>query len=161
MIAAVTTRRRETPLEPVLAGRLCAPADGGRAVAPAIDLNDSSLIYPLCCLIVAHSVWSLWSWARITHSWFDCYSLFLIAATLFNAGQACLEVFGLNQGDMLDGQFSHATLVRTLFLVLLGLAAMHLGRSSRPFARRKPRSQRAPMKPRRGPACGPWAGSCC
>jgi oligosaccharide repeat unit polymerase len=127
MIAAVTTRHRETPLEPVLQAAFVVLLTVAALIAPAIDLNDASLIYPLCCLILAHGVWSIWSWARVAHSWFDCYSLFLIAATLFNAGQACLEVFGLNQGDMLDGQFSHATLVRTLFLVLLGLAAMHLG----------------------------------
>ncbi len=51
----------------------------------------------------------------------------MIAATLFNAGQALLEVFGLNPGGLLGRQFSSTILVQTLFLVLLGLAAMHLG----------------------------------
>jgi oligosaccharide repeat unit polymerase len=81
----------------------------------------------LCCLILLHSVWSLWSWAQVTRTWFDSYSLFLIAATLFNAGQAILEVFGLNPEGLLGRQFPPTTLVHTLFLVLIGLAAMHLG----------------------------------
>src|SRR5580700_5302029 len=127
MIAAVTTQRREPSAVPLLQAVFVGLLVLGGVIVPSLDLEAASLVYPLCCLILAHGVWSVLSWARITRSWFDCYNLFLIAATLFNAGQACLEVFGLNQGDMLDGQFSAATLVRTLFLVLLGLAAMHLG----------------------------------
>jgi len=127
MIAAVTTERREVPKAPLLQAAFVGLLITAGFVVPALDLEDASLIYPLCCLILAHGVWSVWSWARVARSWFDCYSLFLVAATLFNGGQALLEVFGLNEGGMLDGQFSPTTLVRTLFAVLLALASMHLG----------------------------------
>jgi oligosaccharide repeat unit polymerase len=127
MIAAVTTQRREPSAVPLLQAVFVGLLVLGGLVVPSLDLDAASLVYPLCCLILAHGVWSVLSWARITRSWFDCYNLFLIAATLFNAGQACLEVFGLNQESMLGGQFSPVTLDRTLYVVLLGLAAMHLG----------------------------------
>src|ERR1700733_1702909 len=127
MIAAVTTRRRDVPKAPLLQAAFVVSLLTGGLFVPLTDLGDESLIYPLCCLILAHGVWSLWSWVRVTRSWFDFYSLFLIAATLFNAGQALLEVFDLNPGGLLGRQFSSAILVQTLFLVLLGLAAMHLG----------------------------------
>ncbi|HEV8001552.1 MAG TPA: O-antigen polysaccharide polymerase Wzy [Planctomycetaceae bacterium] len=127
MIAAVTTRRRDVPKAPLLQAAFVVLLLAGGLFVPLTDLGDDSLIYPLCCLILAHGVWSVWSWARVTRNWFDCYSLFLIAATLFNAGQALLEVFGLNPEGLLGRQFSSTILAQTLFLVLLGLAAMHLG----------------------------------
>ncbi len=127
MIAAVTTQRREPSAIPLLQAVFVGLLMLGGLIVPSLDVDAAELVYPLCCLILANGVWSVLSWARITKSWFDCYNLFLIAATLFNGGQACLEVFGLNMGGMLDGQFSPVTLARTLYVVLLGLSAMHLG----------------------------------
>ncbi len=100
-----------------------------------------SLIYPTCVGIVLLSIWSLWSWRALTNSLSNPYVLFLLAGMLFNAGQAFLEVFGLNEGGILKNTFSSQTLLDTLFLVLLGLGTLHLGAligvvSSRPPVKR-------------------------
>ena len=53
------------------------------------------LCHDLSWALLALFAWSLWSWWYVTGSWFDPYSLFLCAASVFNAGQAFLDVFGL------------------------------------------------------------------
>jgi hypothetical protein len=53
--------------------------------------------------------------------------LFLVSAFLFNAGQAGLEVFGLNDRGLLLGYFSEEIIESTLALVLVSLSALHLG----------------------------------
>jgi len=75
----------------------------------------------------------------LTGSLFDPYVLFLIAAILFNGGQAFLEIFQLNQagslkanlsvtqGGILESQYPPKTILETLFLVTLGLTAFHTG----------------------------------
>jgi hypothetical protein len=88
---------------------------------PETLCHDVSLALLLLCL------WSFWSWWQVTGSWFDPYSIFLGAANVFNAGQAFLEVFGLNRAGILDGEFSPETTLKTLYLVFLGLASLHLG----------------------------------
>ncbi len=55
------------------------------------------------------------------------YGLFLIGAFLFNAGQAFLEVFHLNQFGIMGSNFTPQITLETLFLVLLCLACLHLG----------------------------------
>jgi oligosaccharide repeat unit polymerase len=110
---------------------------------PMFSFDDAALIRitSVCLLVV--TAWSLLSWRILTGNWFDPYTLFLIAATLFNGGQAILEIFGLNTGGtlqggyyggiygsgILEGRFSSATILKTLFLVTLGLAAYHIGGS--------------------------------
>ncbi len=84
-------------------------------------------IYPACCALFALIIWSFWSWHIVTKKLFDPYILFLTSASLFNGGQAILEVFHLNKNGLLEDRVSAETLLRTLFLVMLGLAAMHLG----------------------------------
>jgi len=94
---------------------------------PFGDSDPGSLIYASCLFLVALSIWSLWSWQRLTKSLFDPYVLYFVAAVLFNGGQALLEVFHLNEGGILDGRFSSETTLETLFLVILGLASFHFG----------------------------------
>jgi hypothetical protein len=77
-------------------------------------------------LLLVHSAWALWSWRRTTGGLFDPYVLFLLSATLFNAGLALLEVFGLNSEPVLS-DFPPQTVVHSLLLVLLGLAGLHAG----------------------------------
>jgi oligosaccharide repeat unit polymerase len=92
-----------------------------------LALPSESLIYPACLFLVALAVWSFWSWKILTKSLFDPYILFFIAALLFNGGQAFLEVFHLNEDGILEGMFSSENILKTLFIVLLGLATFHLG----------------------------------
>lgn len=94
---------------------------------PALDLPPEDLIYPVSTFLLALFFWSLWSWQKLTKTLFDPYLLFLLAAGLFNAGHAFLEVFYLNESGIMNGRFSPETVLRTLFLVILGLASFHLG----------------------------------
>ena len=85
------------------------------------------LIYLSCIYLVFVFIWSLWTWKVITNSLFDPYILFLITAILFNAGQAFLEVFNLNEFGILQGQFILKTILDTLLLVILSLISFHSG----------------------------------
>lgn len=91
------------------------------------NFQSDSLIYPACLFLVALTIWSFWSWQILTKSLFDPYTLFLVTAVLFNGGQAFLEVFHLNEHGILKGIFSSETILKTLFLVIIGLASFHLG----------------------------------
>lgn len=93
-------------------------------------------VYWISVFVVLQFIWSLWSWRVITGAWFDPYTIFLIAAFLFNAGKAFLEVFHLNKYGIQsllsnDGHlifsFSTGTIASALLLVSLGLGAVHLG----------------------------------
>ena len=64
MIAAVTTRRRETSAVPLLQAVFVGLLLVGGLIVPSLDLDAASLVYPLCCLILAHGVWSVLSWAQ-------------------------------------------------------------------------------------------------
>jgi len=94
---------------------------------PALDMPPQWLVGPLCWAIVGMFLWSLWSWYQITNSLFDWYVIFLTAATVFNGGHAFLEVLNLNPRGVLDSQFSPEIVMRTLYIVLLSLAALHYG----------------------------------
>lgn len=91
------------------------------------DFQAESLIYLMSVFLVVLFIWSVWSWKMLTKSLFDPYILFLVAATLFNGGHAFLEVFHLNEKGILDGRFSSEILIKTLFLVIVGLISFHLG----------------------------------
>jgi oligosaccharide repeat unit polymerase len=104
-----------------------------------LSLHPASMITILTVYLLVVFVWGLWSWRVLTGSLFDPYALFLIAAVLFNGGQAFLELFHLNDEvidtgiegtfspGILGGRFSPETIVETLFLVALGLVAFHTG----------------------------------
>jgi hypothetical protein len=95
--------------------------------AGMFGLSVEDMTYAAAVALLLLFGWSLWSWVVLTRSWFDPYSLFLVAANLFNAGQAFLEVFRLNPSGMLPDLFPERTILDSLFLVFLGLSAMHLG----------------------------------
>jgi oligosaccharide repeat unit polymerase len=90
-------------------------------------LDTETVIYFYSVLLVLLFMWSLWSWKLVTRSLFDPYVLFFISVTLFNAGQVILEVFNLNEGGILKGMFPPGTLLKTLFLVLIGIGLLHSG----------------------------------
>ena len=106
---------------------------------PMFDTRAEHFIAPISILLLAIAIWSVWSWRMLTGSLFDPYVLFLIAAILFNGGQAFLELFQLNQGGslkdnlsvtqggILESQYPPKTILETLFLVTLGLTAFHTG----------------------------------
>jgi oligosaccharide repeat unit polymerase len=88
---------------------------------------DVAAILPICVGVTAMFGWSLWSWWYITGSFVDPYLMFMTSLFLFNAGQAPLEVLGLNKRGMLGNRFDDETLVATLLLVGIGLSVTHLG----------------------------------
>jgi oligosaccharide repeat unit polymerase len=91
---------------------------------PSLD----SLYHPACIVISALVVWWYWSWIAFSKgSWFDPYILFLTAIVLFNCGQPIIETLGLNEDSLLRDHFSEAVSLATLYLVALGISALHLG----------------------------------
>ncbi|HEV3257598.1 MAG TPA: O-antigen polysaccharide polymerase Wzy [Gemmataceae bacterium] len=91
------------------------------------DVPVPTLVRACSVVLLLLFGWSFWSWAALTGSWFDPYSIFLVAANLFNAGQAFLEALNLNPFGILPGLFTPETVLKTLFMVFLGLGALHLG----------------------------------
>ncbi len=98
--------------------------------------EGEAAVYWLSVFLMIQFVWSFWSWYRVTGSLFDPYTIFLLAAVLFNGGKAILEVFHLNQNGIEnffsnDGylifSFPLDTIMRSLLLVSLGLGGFHLG----------------------------------
>ncbi|UKO97598.1 O-antigen polysaccharide polymerase Wzy [Nostoc sp. UHCC 0870] len=102
-----------------------------RLLYEPFDSQPESLIYPFSWVVCIQAIWSFWSWYILTKNLFSPYLLFLLSAFLFNAGQAFVEVFHLNKDGLLGGfdfiLFSFATLLNSLFLVILSLGAWHLG----------------------------------
>src|SRR5207244_223873 len=71
--------------------------------------------------------WSVCSWWLVAGTLFDPYGMFMISLFLFNAGQALLEVAGLNAHGILGGKFEDEVLTPALYMVLLGFSFSHLG----------------------------------
>src|SRR5260370_40668612 len=53
--------------------------------------------------------------------------MFMTSLFLFNAGQAPLELLGLNKQGMIGDKFDDETLIATLLLVGIGITVTHLG----------------------------------
>jgi len=93
----------------------------------AYHLSADSLIYPTSVVLTILFAVQIWSWHRVSHSLFDPYIIFAIAAMLFNGSRAVLETFGLNRADIIGPQFSDQTTLTTLYLVTLALWSYHMG----------------------------------
>jgi oligosaccharide repeat unit polymerase len=93
----------------------------------ALSLNLDSAIVPASALVSLVVLWSYYSWHLLGRRWFGPYGLFLLSASLFNGGQAFLELLRLNPNGVLGGAFSPELTVKALYLVALGLSALHLG----------------------------------
>ena len=76
-----------------------------------LGIRAQSLIMPVCWLIVGLTIWSFWSWHRVTGTWFDPYTMFLAAVVLFNGGLTFLAVLRLQEGDILEGLFPVETVL--------------------------------------------------
>lgn len=100
---------------------------------PAFRLDAGRMIPVASVSLLLVFAWMLWSWRALTRSLFNPYALFLMAAVLFNGGQAFLEIFDLNEFDLsytyrdVYSRFSSETILETIFLVTLGLTAFHAG----------------------------------
>jgi oligosaccharide repeat unit polymerase len=101
-----------------------------------IILMQMLTTYLLSVFILLQFIWSFWSWKTVTGNFFDPYTIFLLAAYLFNGGKAILEVFRLNERGIetfvsYDGylifSFPIDTIKQALVLVFIGLGALHLG----------------------------------
>jgi hypothetical protein len=92
-----------------------------------LPANLDNTVFPACVLVSVIAVWNFWSWRLLGREWFGPYGLFLMSASLFNGGQAFLEVLGLNVNGVLAGHYAPELTVKALYLIALGLAALHLG----------------------------------
>jgi len=105
-------------------------------VALWITSGKALTAYLISVFILLQFVWSLWSWKIVTGNFFDPYTVFLVAAYLFNGGKGILEVFRLNERGIEtfisnDGyvifSFSTDTITHALALVFIGLGSLHFG----------------------------------
>lgn len=123
------------------------------------SLDCDRLVHSLSILFVVVSIWCIVSWYCVSGSIFDPYSLFFLAAIAFNGGQLFLEVFGLNQGGLLNGRFSSDVLAETIHFVLACIVAMHLGAIVGASASIKPAEQfRRPSEQSAGITATRWVG---
>jgi len=100
---------------------------GVASLQQAVQLDAAALVYPACVVLTLGFVWILGSWYSLRRSLFEPYALFMIAAGLFNGGQAVLELFGLNRNGILDGRFAPEVLVESLFFITFCAFAVHTG----------------------------------
>jgi oligosaccharide repeat unit polymerase len=100
---------------------------GAGVLFPVVQLDPERLVYPACLLVTGSFVWILWSWYALRKTLFEPYSLFIFAAGVFNAGQALLELFGLNPGGILQGRVQADILIKALFLVAVSMLCFHAG----------------------------------
>lgn len=106
-----------------------------RFIYQPLIFKQDSLIYIFSCVLCGITIWSLWSWYILTKSLFNPYILFFLSAFFFNGGQALIEVLHLNESSNIQlwelsnqiSPLSSESIINTLFLVIIGLAALHLG----------------------------------
>jgi oligosaccharide repeat unit polymerase len=91
------------------------------------EIFNEVLIYWASVFLGILFIYSIWSWRYITGSIFDAYTLFLISAVLFNAGEALLRSVNIGPSVFFYEHFCDKTVAETLCLVMLGLYAFHLG----------------------------------
>ncbi len=96
-------------------------------VAPVMQLDHERMLYPACVAVSTMFVWMLASWYWLRRTLFEPYPLFILSAALFNAGQAFLEVFGMNPNGMLKGRVSPEVLTPALYQVAVSVAFLHAG----------------------------------
>ncbi len=93
----------------------------------ALQIDSDTLVYATSVAFTFSFIWILASWLWLRGTLFEPYALFMLAAGLFNGGQAILEVFGLNSGAMLSGRASPDVLAAALYFVTLCLMTTHAG----------------------------------
>lgn len=98
-------------------------------VRPLAGWTDGALLFAASVALLLELVWSLVSWQLVAGTIFDPYSIFIVAAMIFNAGAAYLYLFGLNTTGLmiLDFSFPASISLQTLLLVFLCIAMFHFG----------------------------------
>src|SRR5579883_3293340 len=86
--------------------------------------EDSSFI---SAALTIQFAWSLASWRLLGRRLLEPYPLFLVSMGLFQAAQSFLDTFGLLEHRILAGLVSAEAVVESLYIVLIALAALHLG----------------------------------
>jgi oligosaccharide repeat unit polymerase len=90
--------------------------------------SAGAIFHPACIALLVLMIWWYWSWIAFSHGGgLDPYILFLSAAVLFNCGQPILEVFGLNEDGLLHDHFSEEISLASLYLIAVGISALHFG----------------------------------
>jgi oligosaccharide repeat unit polymerase len=117
------SRRGKTVVGLVLQASLCGVGIICMFVPPAALPTAYTLSVAIALLLA----WCIGSWKLAGRPIFDPYCIFLIAAFLFNAGHALLEVIDSNELGIMNGIFSDAVVKQTLLLSFNGLAALHFG----------------------------------
>jgi len=95
--------------------------------ASFLNLSGEEKVYPLCVMFLMISIWIACTIKYISRDILNLYSLFMLAAVLFNGGQALLEVFHMNEVGLLMDRFHPGTQSETLYLVMLSLVSFHAG----------------------------------
>jgi oligosaccharide repeat unit polymerase len=110
---------------------------GAGVILPLTQIDPERLLYSACLLLTGSFVWILWGWYFLRKTLFDPYSLFIIAAGLFNGGQALLEILGMNSGGILSGEVQAEVVTKALFLITISMLCFHAGALA--ASTRKPR----------------------
>ncbi|WP_119068527.1 O-antigen polysaccharide polymerase Wzy [Rubrobacter indicoceani] len=100
----------------------------------AFGVTAAESIRPMCFVLTACCLWAVVSWRMVAGSVFNPYGMFLIAASLFNGGQAFLYMFAVDTSALSSSvavsvmqTFPPQTVLSTVFLVALGITAFHIG----------------------------------
>lgn len=94
---------------------------------PVLQFDREHMLYSACIAVTVMFVWILASWYWLRRTLFEPYPLFMFSAGMFNAGQAFLEVFGMNANGMLGGRVSPEILTPSLYQVAVSVAFLHFG----------------------------------
>jgi oligosaccharide repeat unit polymerase len=118
---------RQWPVVSVIHGLLLCVLIVAGLLQPVMQWDFQHMVYPACVAVAVTFTWILGSWYWLRRTLFEPYSLFMIAAALFNGGQAFLELFGLNTNGMLGGRFPAEILAPALYQVAVSVAFLHAG----------------------------------
>lgn len=92
-----------------------------------LNISHEARNYLLCIIFLLACIWIAGTIKYISPNFFNLYSLFMLAALLFNGGQALLEVFGMNPMTLLGGRFHPEIISKTLYLVVFSIVCFHAG----------------------------------
>lgn len=96
-------------------------------LAALLGSETGRFLYSSSLTFVLLTSWMIVSWYFATGSYLNPYTLFIIAAALFNGGDVFLEILGLNRSGILNGKFDNESMVQTILFCALGLACFHTG----------------------------------
>lgn len=119
-------RIKPTTIEKYVLAHLAATALVGAtsallAAGVVPSITQSSVVFTICV------GWILYSWARVTRTVISPYWIFVLVASLFNGGQAFLQVFGANPNGVLESRFSEVTTSSAIVYSSVCMMLLHCG----------------------------------